>query len=224
MQMPVVTSVSHATRPFGSSVSTASRTASETWSAILSGWPSVTDSDVKMYFNGKTPCYTLRSRARALAFRAQAVHSRGSPGRRVQLPSLSGGSAGLAPPFDFDHVLLRGGTVSGQQHLCAQSKPGDGAGAARCSIEHEDEIVARYTVRIHRPRGGNVEPRRRAGLFQDVIADSMIAARILERYVFVLPADQNDSWFANRIFHHVLEVFLLVLRLDLQRAKHRRER
>src|SRR6186713_855210 len=44
---PVVMSVSQATRPSGSSRSTASRTASETWSATLSGCPSVTDSDVK---------------------------------------------------------------------------------------------------------------------------------------------------------------------------------
>src|SRR6266536_3547666 len=44
---PVVISVSHATRPFGSPPMTASRTESETWSAILSGWPSVTDSEVK---------------------------------------------------------------------------------------------------------------------------------------------------------------------------------
>src|SRR5579862_4890472 len=43
---PVFTSVSHATRPYGSSASTASSTVSEIWSAILSGWPSVTDSDV----------------------------------------------------------------------------------------------------------------------------------------------------------------------------------
>ena len=47
MTSPVVTSVSQATRPLRSSRSTASRTASETWSATLSGWPSVTDSDVK---------------------------------------------------------------------------------------------------------------------------------------------------------------------------------
>jgi hypothetical protein len=46
---PVVTSVSHATRPLGSSVRTASRTESETWSATLSGCPSVTDSEVKEY-------------------------------------------------------------------------------------------------------------------------------------------------------------------------------
>src|SRR6478672_4169203 len=43
---PVLTSVSHATRPYGSSASTASSTPSEIWSAILSGCPSVTDSDV----------------------------------------------------------------------------------------------------------------------------------------------------------------------------------
>src|SRR3954469_24219500 len=46
---PVFTSVSHATRPMGSSLSTASSTPSEIWSAILSGWPSVTDSDVNRY-------------------------------------------------------------------------------------------------------------------------------------------------------------------------------
>src|SRR2546423_11685771 len=44
---PVLTSVSQATRPLGSSRMTASSTPSEIWSAILSGWPSVTDSDVK---------------------------------------------------------------------------------------------------------------------------------------------------------------------------------
>src|SRR5579864_6220189 len=44
---PVVNRVSHATRLSGSSARTASRTESEIWSTILSGWPSVTDSDVK---------------------------------------------------------------------------------------------------------------------------------------------------------------------------------
>ena len=47
---PVVTRVSQATRPVGSYARIASRTASEIWSAILSGWPSVTDSDVKRKF------------------------------------------------------------------------------------------------------------------------------------------------------------------------------
>src|SRR5213593_4423250 len=43
MTRPVVAAVSQATRPSGSAASTASNTASEIWS----GWPSVTDSDVK---------------------------------------------------------------------------------------------------------------------------------------------------------------------------------
>src|SRR5215203_1424969 len=47
--IPVFTSVSQATRPPGSSRMIASRTPSEIWSATLSGWPSVTDSDVKRY-------------------------------------------------------------------------------------------------------------------------------------------------------------------------------
>ena len=42
----VVPAVSQATLPLGSEAITASRTASEIWSLILSGWPSVTDSDV----------------------------------------------------------------------------------------------------------------------------------------------------------------------------------
>src|SRR5919108_3348669 len=47
--MPVVTSVSQATRAAGSFAMMASKTASEIWSAILSGWPSVTDSEVKTW-------------------------------------------------------------------------------------------------------------------------------------------------------------------------------
>src|SRR5579863_4995304 len=47
---PVVTNVSQATRPLGSWRITSSSTASEIWSAILSGCPSVTDSDVNRKF------------------------------------------------------------------------------------------------------------------------------------------------------------------------------
>src|SRR6478736_654776 len=53
---PVVISVSHATRLFGSFASAASSTASEIWSAILSGWPSVTDSEVKRYSSSASCC------------------------------------------------------------------------------------------------------------------------------------------------------------------------
>src|SRR6267154_4578329 len=48
---PVAVKVSQATRLPGSSARQASRIASEIWSAILSGWPSVTDSDVNKNFS-----------------------------------------------------------------------------------------------------------------------------------------------------------------------------
>src|SRR5712692_8996394 len=48
MTYPVLVSVSHATRAPGSLAMMASSTASEIWSQILSGCPSVTDSEVKM--------------------------------------------------------------------------------------------------------------------------------------------------------------------------------
>jgi len=46
MAAPVFTSVSQATRACLSWARIASSTASEIWSAILSGWPSETDSEV----------------------------------------------------------------------------------------------------------------------------------------------------------------------------------
>src|SRR5580692_1415618 len=46
MTTPVLTRVSQATRPRGSAARMASRTASEIWSATLSGCPSETDSEV----------------------------------------------------------------------------------------------------------------------------------------------------------------------------------
>src|ERR687888_2675036 len=67
---PVVISVSQATRPAGSSASTASRTVSETWSATLSGWPSVTDSEVNW-------------NERAAAMAAKATAETGRRGRRL---------------------------------------------------------------------------------------------------------------------------------------------
>lgn len=47
MTIPVLVAVSQATLEAGSSTKQASRTASEIWSAILSGWPRPTDSEVK---------------------------------------------------------------------------------------------------------------------------------------------------------------------------------
>src|ERR671937_827379 len=89
---PVVTSVSHATRPIGSSASTASSTASEIWSASLSGWPSVTDSEVKRY--------------RRPMVRRIIAADRGRPGMasRVRRPAQQGGE----PVADGAGQLLLG--------------------------------------------------------------------------------------------------------------------
>src|SRR4029077_1105469 len=67
---PVAVRVSEGTRLKGSSARQASRTASEIWSAILSGWPSVTDSEVNKirFFAAKcvSPCgvYQVFSRTK----------------------------------------------------------------------------------------------------------------------------------------------------------------
>src|SRR3954449_10575652 len=78
--MPVVTRVSQATRPAGSRDRMASSTASEIWSATLSGWPSVTDSEVKMW-RLLPAMETLRLRVVG----RQAAGRRGPPERRCKL-------------------------------------------------------------------------------------------------------------------------------------------
>src|SRR3970040_479434 len=60
---PVVVAVSQATRASGSSRMIASRIASLIWSHILSGWPSVTDSDVKRYWASSTMLVMARTLA-----------------------------------------------------------------------------------------------------------------------------------------------------------------
>src|SRR5215218_6997862 len=75
---PVFTSVSQATRPYGSSRSTASRTPSEIWSATLSGWPSVTDSEVNRYSSSESGCVVMSRESLAAADR-WAVHQRDAP-------------------------------------------------------------------------------------------------------------------------------------------------
>src|SRR5689334_2568299 len=80
-------SVSHATRLIGSSARTASRTESEIWSAILSGWPSVTDSDVNV--NERLDMAPRLADAeegaeRLLAFGARAVREEVAERRQVR--------------------------------------------------------------------------------------------------------------------------------------------
>src|SRR6187401_2898502 len=90
---PVVTSVSQATRPSGSSVRTASRIVSDSWSATLSGWPSVTDSDVKRYSRSgmRAEAYLLDSQEpgeREVVAVLRAVHHQGAQWSEVVLVDL----------------------------------------------------------------------------------------------------------------------------------------
>src|SRR5215210_6723921 len=77
---PVFTSVSQATRPVGSSAMTASSTPSEIWSATLSGWPSVTDSEVNRYSLSESGWVVIR-RGRVHMARGSSVgnHHRAVP-------------------------------------------------------------------------------------------------------------------------------------------------
>src|SRR5690606_23495324 len=83
---PVVQRVSAATRDFGSCARRASRTASETWSATLSGWPSETDSEVNRY------SWAM----------ASLLENRGEP------PGFFGGVAGSGRSGDALAVLVSG--------------------------------------------------------------------------------------------------------------------
>src|SRR5436190_8666508 len=97
---PVAVSVSQATRLAGSSARQASRMASEIWSAILSGWPSVTDSEVNKYrFLDAKLCFSfvhvfvqknfgLLDRAGPAEIHAAATErtAKGSPSKRLSEP------------------------------------------------------------------------------------------------------------------------------------------
>src|SRR5579872_7568962 len=106
MTRPVAVRVSQATRLTGSSVRQASRMASEIWSAILSGWPSVTDSEVnkKRFLDGKFVCLLYMRELLVRAIFYQAIGARpaseltsiicrrasGNPTGRVRRGTLGG--------------------------------------------------------------------------------------------------------------------------------------
>src|SRR5882762_11510039 len=85
MAMPVVTMVSHATRAAGSLARIASRTASEIWSAILSGCPSVTDSEVNTW-----RCAGMCLSDRGLDVQTSGAPSRGQPAVGVEQLQVDG--------------------------------------------------------------------------------------------------------------------------------------
>src|SRR3954471_13956515 len=92
---PVLTSVSQATRPVGSSAMTASSTPSEIWSATLPGWPSVTDSEVNRYSFSESGWFIGSGDAPRVGFRREGSGS--GPHRPPPLPPF------FLAPVIIDH-------------------------------------------------------------------------------------------------------------------------
>src|SRR5579864_7140147 len=127
MTSPVVTIASQATRASGSLARIASSTASEIWSASLSGWPSVTDSDVN-----KDTAVLLESPAPA---RTNA--GCGVPKRQVF-------SLGTAPRLaERDVVNARVAEKPGT------ALPQQSGGCVPRRLDHRLDVLA-----LHHPRGG----------------------------------------------------------------------
>src|SRR3954452_1641191 len=121
---PVVMSVSTATRLRGSCASRASRMPSLIWSAILSGWPSVTDSDVN------------RRRATVLLRKVDGGCSRGSvvTATPIHVRGLCQCSGCDQPifhqiPHGVGHVRLRTLTERDYRAVCVEDGHGVGLGA-----------------------------------------------------------------------------------------------
>src|SRR5262245_38635584 len=94
---PVVVRVSQATRELGSWPSMASRTASEIWSHILSGWPIETDSDVnteRLAIGVRTP-RASPAPGGARGERARRLRDGAGPGNRLLR------DAAVVTPFAF---------------------------------------------------------------------------------------------------------------------------
>src|SRR5215218_1342389 len=108
---PVVIMVSTATRLFGSSESIASRMESLIWSAILSGWPSVTDSEVKRRRDTRhsltwwTSRRTVRSTAAGRNATGWGGHRCAHPSRSVLRGAREAGADGRPDPRG--HGVLR---------------------------------------------------------------------------------------------------------------------
>src|SRR5689334_14763496 len=88
--------VSTATRLRGSCASIASRIESLIWSAILSGWPSVTDSDVKRRRDTRDSLGTATpdDGARVATSRCPRYPATGRPRRAARTSGLPAGSRG----------------------------------------------------------------------------------------------------------------------------------
>src|SRR6266511_5759997 len=134
---PVVIKVSQATRPLTSSRRTASSTESEIWSAILSGWPSVTDSEVKRnsrapiggggYPNARSPrtlldaqeeahAQLVLARDRVLDRRPQRLQVPGDLGRQLRAREVLD-EAGAGADVDVEEAVRLARHAGGLQRV-----------------------------------------------------------------------------------------------------------
>ena len=141
--MPVVTRVSHATRPCGSWRITSSRMESEIWSATLSGCPSVTDSDVNrrefrslMEGDASTGRRVGQVRGRAERSSRNAVEER----RQGVQSGLRGGPAAVLQ-------------AAGQRGDHSPSPPGPGDGERDLRAVEAGDQPVRELHRAARPPG-----------------------------------------------------------------------
>src|SRR5450759_4096122 len=113
MTMPVVVAVSHATRASGSSVRIASRIASEIWSHILSGCPSVTDSDVNRYCgSSRQLVIVLMATGPASSFGGRGTRYGRSDRRVARHPGRYPASEGSGSVLPGAHI---GGLLGGER-------------------------------------------------------------------------------------------------------------
>ena len=151
-------SVSTATREAGYSASAASRMASEIWSAILSGCPSVTDSEVKWYPSwscGSRDYPLLGTGGRAVAPGSRAGAGVGGRGAAASgwPPGLRGSAAGGGP------AAISAARTWPRRHHSGELRAGDvgqQVAQAAVGIDHEPFRAARSAA----PAGSASRPGR----------------------------------------------------------------
>ena len=163
-----MTSVSQATRPVGSSRRTASRMASEIWSAILSGCPSVTDSEVKkwrpFWSMESTPCESERS---VVETAKPSIPENGASKQCVEDEDVTavGAPSDRLQPGQRSRVLVV------------------------VALEHEDPLGLEQPRRAREPGRRRLEPVRRVG--EDDV-EELAAARELLDGVGRVAGDEPD--------------------------------
>src|SRR3954451_23250062 len=147
---PVFTRVSQATRPYGSSARTASSTPSEIWSATLSGWPSVTDSDVKRYSFSGSVLMEWKGLSPKSSRPRQPFRAAGSRGCGAGRPGRRGTARLRASPLPS----RRGSTRPGARNSTGTTRPDPDPDTSRSAGDDgRRSVERRAAARQSRGRG-----------------------------------------------------------------------